>query len=61
MGLVVVFLRPLGLRLRRGRASYVGEVARGVVDPGAAAAALMLACAAHAAGGSIGPAAFRFD
>ncbi|MFC7756097.1 DAK2 domain-containing protein [Tsukamurella soli] len=46
---------------RRGRASYVGEVARGVVDPGAAAAALMLACAAHAAGGSIGPAAFRFD
>jgi phosphoenolpyruvate---glycerone phosphotransferase subunit DhaL len=34
---------------RRGRASYVGEVSRGVLDPGAAAAALMVRCAAGAA------------
>lgn len=33
---------------KRGRASYVGEVARGVVDPGAAAAALILQAAAAA-------------
>lgn len=34
---------------KRGRASYVGEVARGVLDPGAAAAAIVLqtASAAH--------------
>ncbi|MFI5716188.1 DAK2 domain-containing protein [Nocardia sp. NPDC051750] len=32
----------------RGRASYVGEVARGVLDPGAAAAALILQAAAAA-------------
>jgi phosphoenolpyruvate---glycerone phosphotransferase subunit DhaL len=37
---------------RRGRASYVGEVARGVLDPGAAAVAIMLQCAAAAAAGS---------
>lgn len=36
---------------RRGRASYVGEVSRGTLDPGAAAVAIMLQCAAHAAGG----------
>lgn len=34
---------------RRGRTSYVGEVARGVLDPGAAAVAIMLQCAAAAA------------
>lgn len=37
---------------RRGRASYVGDVARGVLDPGAAAAALLIRCAANAAKGS---------
>jgi phosphoenolpyruvate---glycerone phosphotransferase subunit DhaL len=37
---------------RRGRASYIGEVARGVLDPGAAAVAIMLQCAAAAAAGS---------
>jgi dihydroxyacetone kinase-like protein len=37
---------------RRGRASYVGEVGRGVVDPGAATVAIMLQCAAAAAHGS---------
>ena len=31
---------------RRGRASYVGEVSRGVMDPGAAAVAIVLQCAA---------------
>ncbi|WP_396911275.1 dihydroxyacetone kinase subunit L [Mycolicibacterium sp.] len=36
---------------RRGRASYVGEVSRGVLDPGAVAAALMVRCAAGAARG----------
>jgi dihydroxyacetone kinase-like protein len=36
------------LRARRGRASYVGEVARGVLDPGAVAAAIMLQAAAAA-------------
>ncbi|MDF0530329.1 dihydroxyacetone kinase subunit DhaL [Tsukamurella sp. 8F] len=46
---------------RRGRASYVGDVARGVVDPGAAAAALMLACAARAAGAVTDPASIHFD
>ena len=33
---------------KRGRASYVGEVARGVLDPGAAAAAIVLQAAAAA-------------
>lgn len=33
---------------KRGRASYVGEVARGVLDPGAAAAALILQAASAA-------------
>jgi dihydroxyacetone kinase-like protein len=37
---------------RRGRASYVGEVSRGVLDPGAVAAALMVRCAAGAARGA---------
>lgn len=37
---------------RRGRASYVGEVSRGVLDPGAVAAALMVRCAASAAQGA---------
>jgi phosphoenolpyruvate---glycerone phosphotransferase subunit DhaL len=37
---------------RRGRASYVGEVSRGVLDPGAGAVAIMLQCAAAGAGGS---------
>lgn len=37
---------------RRGRASYVGEVSRGVLDPGAVAVALMIRCAAGAARGS---------
>ena len=36
---------------RRGRASYVGEVSRGVLHPGAVAAALMIRCAARAAQG----------
>ena len=37
---------------RRGRASYVGEVSRGVMDPGAAAVAIVLLCAAAGAAGS---------
>jgi dihydroxyacetone kinase-like protein len=37
---------------RRGRASYVGEVSRGVLDPGAAAVAIMVACAAASAAGT---------
>ena len=36
----------------RGRASYVGEIARGVLDPGAVAVALFFAAAVTAAGGS---------
>nr|WP_246331078.1 dihydroxyacetone kinase subunit L [Saccharopolyspora hordei] len=36
------------LLAKRGRASYVGEVARGVIDPGAAAAAIVLQAAAAA-------------
>lgn len=36
----------------RGRASYVGEVARGVLDPGAVAVALFFAAAVTAAGGT---------
>ncbi len=39
---------------KRGRASYVGEVARGVLDPGAVAAALMVQCADAAAAGRSG-------
>ncbi|GAA1780150.1 DAK2 domain-containing protein [Nocardioides hankookensis] len=35
---------------RRGRASYVGEASRGVLDPGAVAMAMVLALAADAAG-----------
>lgn len=38
----------------RGRASYVGEVSRGVLDPGAAAVAIMVACAAAGAVGNDG-------
>jgi phosphoenolpyruvate---glycerone phosphotransferase subunit DhaL len=41
---------------RRGRASYVGEVSRGVLDPGAVAAAIMVRCAAGAARGVDRPA-----
>ncbi|MBF6170427.1 dihydroxyacetone kinase subunit L [Nocardia blacklockiae] len=41
-------LSTAGLRAKRGRASYVGEVARGVLDPGAAASALILQAAAAA-------------
>ncbi len=37
---------------RRGRASYVGDAARGVLDPGAVTAAVIVACAAAAAAGS---------
>jgi phosphoenolpyruvate---glycerone phosphotransferase subunit DhaL len=37
---------------RRRRASYVGKVSRGVLDPGAAAVAIMIACAAASAAGS---------
>ncbi|GMA21504.1 dihydroxyacetone kinase subunit L [Arsenicicoccus piscis] len=37
---------------RRGRAAYVGEVSRGVLDPGAVAMALVIRGAAQAAGGS---------
>jgi dihydroxyacetone kinase-like protein len=36
----------------RGRASYVGEASRGVLDPGAVAMALVIQLAAHAADGS---------
>lgn len=36
---------------RRGRAAYVGEVARGVLDPGAATVAVMAQCAAAAGAG----------
>jgi len=39
---------------KRGRASYVGDVARGVLDPGAAAAAIMLQAAAAAQSGTAG-------
>jgi dihydroxyacetone kinase-like protein len=35
---------------RRGRASYVGEASRGVLDPGAVAVALVIEAAARAAG-----------
>lgn len=42
---------------RRGRASYVGDVARGVIDPGAAAIALVIGAARAAAdGGDVGTA-----
>ena len=40
---------------RRGRATYVGDAARGVIDPGAVAAALIVQCAAAAAAGTDGP------
>jgi dihydroxyacetone kinase-like protein len=43
------------LRARRGRASYVGDVARGVLDPGAVAAAIMLQAAAVALDGEAAP------
>ena len=36
---------------RRGRASYVGEVARGVLDPGALTVALFFAAGARAVAG----------
>lgn len=39
---------------KRGRASYVGEVARGVLDPGAVAVAVIVACAAGAVRGESG-------
>lgn len=48
-------LSTRGITARRGRASYVGELARGVLDPGAVAAALMLGCAAAAARGDDAP------
>ncbi|MGO1685228.1 MAG: dihydroxyacetone kinase subunit DhaL [Brachybacterium sp.] len=42
---------------RRGRASYVGDVAKGVIDPGAAAMALVIGAARAAAdGGDVGTA-----
>jgi phosphoenolpyruvate---glycerone phosphotransferase subunit DhaL len=37
---------------RRGRAAYVGEAARGVIDPGAVAMALIIQSARNAAAGS---------
>ncbi|MFJ6124725.1 DAK2 domain-containing protein [Streptomyces griseoviridis] len=40
------------LLARRGRASYVGDVARGVLDPGAAAAAIVLQAASAAQSGT---------
>ncbi|MGP9537270.1 DAK2 domain-containing protein [Brachybacterium sp. AOP43-C2-M15] len=40
-----------GTTARRGRASYVGEAAQGVIDPGAAAMALVLGAARAAAEG----------
>ena len=40
---------------RRGRATYVGDAARGVIDPGAVAAALIVQCAAAAVAGTDGP------
>jgi len=36
---------------KRGRASYVGDVAKGVIDPGAAAMALIIGAARAAADG----------
>lgn len=36
---------------KRGRASYVGDAAKGVIDPGAAAMALVIGCARAAAAG----------
>ena len=39
---------------RRGRASYVGELARGVVDPGAVAVALFFEAAGGLEGGELG-------
>jgi len=38
------------LAARRGRASYVGDAARGVPDPGATAVAMLFDCGARAAG-----------
>lgn len=42
------------LTAKRGRASYVGDVARGVLDPGAAAAALVVQAAAAALAEPVG-------
>lgn len=41
---------------RRGRASYVGEASRGVLDPGAVAMALVIEVAADAGDGTTAPA-----
>jgi phosphoenolpyruvate---glycerone phosphotransferase subunit DhaL len=43
------------LRAQRGRASYVGDVARGVLDPGAVAAAIVLQTASAAQAADHGP------
>ncbi len=40
---------------RRGRASYVGEASRGVLDPGATAVAIIIQAAASAASGTVEP------
>jgi len=53
-----------GLLARRGRASYVGEVARGVTDPGAAAVALFFEAGRRALSerdGAGAPAALKTD
>jgi phosphoenolpyruvate---glycerone phosphotransferase subunit DhaL len=44
--------RTADLLAQRGRASYVGEVARGVLDPGAVAAAIVMQTAAAAQAGN---------
>ncbi|MGY2876142.1 hypothetical protein ACVW00_003332 [Marmoricola sp. URHA0025 HA25] len=43
------------LLAQRGRASYVGDVARGVLDPGAVAAALVIQAASVAQAGDAAP------
>jgi dihydroxyacetone kinase len=44
-----------GLLARRGRASYVGEVARGVRDPGAVAVAIFFEAGVRALGRASSP------
>ena len=48
-------LNTAELLARRGRASYVGEISRGVLDPGAAAVAIILQTASLAQAGGNAP------
>ena len=49
-------LATANITARRGRAAYVGEVSRGILDPGAVAMALIIQAARNAAHGSTAPA-----